>query len=179
MSGTKSNITEMAVINVLRMVTGFLFWQHGAQKLFGIFGRAEPVELLTLMGLAGVLETVGGALIFIGLFTRPTAVILAGQMAWAYFQSYAPDGYWPIMNRGELAALFCVVFLYLAARGAGPFSVDALASAMRGKRGAEPADTPTEAPAQPAPAVDMHAMNLDDFDPADLDVDELLRDDPE
>lgn len=179
MSGRKSNIAEMVVINALRMVTGFLFWQHGAQKLLGMFGRAEPVELFTLMGLAGVLETVGGILIFIGLFTRPTAFILAGQMAWAYFQAHAPDGYWPIMNRGELAALFCVVFLYLAARGGGAFSVDALSRAMREKRGARPADVPTEeAPARPAPDEDLAGFNVDDFDPADLDVDELLRDDP-
>ena len=178
MSGRKSNIAEKVVINALRMVTGFLFWQHGVQKLFGMFGRAEPVEFFTLMGLAGVLETVGGILIFIGLFTRPTALIMAGQMAWAYFQSHAPGGYWPIMNRGELAALFCVVFLYLAARGAGAFSVDALSRAMREKRGARPADAPTEAPARPAPDEDIGDFNVDDFDPADLDVDELLRDDP-
>ena len=178
MSGRKSNIAEKVVINALRMVTGFLFWQHGAQKLFGMFGRAEPVEFFTLMGIAGVLETVGGILIFVGLFTRPTAFILAGEMAWAYFQSHAPGGFWPIMNRGELAVLFCFIFLYLAARGGGVFSLDALIRAMRGRRGARPAGAPAEAPDRPTPDEDVSDIDVDDFDPADLDVEELLRDDP-
>jgi putative oxidoreductase len=78
------------------------------------------------MGLAGILELVGGALIIIGLFTRPVAFILAGEMAFAYFMAHFPNGFWPIENRGEPAALFCFIFLFLAFNGAGPFSVDAI-----------------------------------------------------
>lgn len=112
--------------SILRVVTAVLFMQHGAQKLFGV--PADPakvaVDLLSLMGLAGVLEFFGGLFILLGLFTRPVAFILAGEMAVAYFMAHAPKGFWPILNRGELATLYCFVFLYLAAAGAGPWSGD-------------------------------------------------------
>jgi putative oxidoreductase len=108
----------------MRIVFGFLFLFHGLQK-FGMFeGRAA--DLATLRGLAGVLEVVGGPLLMLGLFTVPTAFILSGEMAVAYFMSHQPRGMWPIQNGGELAALYCFVFLFIAFRGAGPLSVDRL-----------------------------------------------------
>ena len=111
------------VYALMRVVFGFLFIFHGLQKIFGIFG-GRTAELLSLRGLAGVIELVAGALIMIGWFTRPAAFIASGEMAVAYFLSHYPAGFWPIQNRGELAALYCFAFLYIAARGAGPFSVD-------------------------------------------------------
>ena len=110
---------------LLRIVAGLLFAQHGAQKLFGALG-GKPVELMSQMGLAGVLEFVGGLMIALGLFTSPVAFIVSGQMAVAYFQAHVPRGFWPIANGGELAALFCFVFLYFAAAGSGKWSIDAI-----------------------------------------------------
>ncbi|MGH7444151.1 MAG: DoxX family protein [Longimicrobiales bacterium] len=113
-------------LGLLRIVAGFVFWQHGAQKLFGWFG-GQPVEaMVSLMGLAGVLEFVGGLLIIIGLFTRPVAFILAGEMAVAYFTAHLPRGFWTVNNNGEPAVLLCFIFLLLVAAGAGAFSVDSL-----------------------------------------------------
>jgi putative oxidoreductase len=114
------------LLSLLRIMTALLFMQHGLQKLFGI-PVAPPngtPPLMSLLGLAGVLEFFGGFLICIGLFTRPTAFILSGQMAIAYFMAHAPNGFWPILNKGELAVLYCFVFLYLWAAGAGPWSID-------------------------------------------------------
>lgn len=111
---------------LLRMAAGLLFCLHGLPKLFGGFGRPAPAELLSQMGLAGVIEVVGGAMIGLGLFTSPVAFLASGQMAVAYFQAHAPQALWPIVNGGELAALFCFVFLYIAAAGSGVWSVDAL-----------------------------------------------------
>lgn len=111
---------------LLRMAAGLLFCLHGLPKLFGGFGRSAPVELLSQMGLAGLIEVVGGAMIGLGLFTTPVAFLASGQMAVAYFQAHAPRGLWPIVNGGELAALFCFVFLYFAAAGAGTWSLDGL-----------------------------------------------------
>ncbi len=111
---------------LLRMAAGLMFCLHGLPKLFGGFGRPAPVELLSQMGLAGVIEVVGGALIALGLFTSPAAFLASGQMAVAYFQAHAPQALWPIVNGGELAALFCFVFLYFAAAGSGRWSIDAL-----------------------------------------------------
>ena len=116
-------------LNALRIVTGLLFMEHGAQKLFGLLGGfgGEPgatAPLFSLMSLAGVLEVFGGLLIVIGLFTRPVAFVLAGEMVVAYFMAHLPQGFWPIQNTGELAALYCFVFLFLAANGGGRFSVD-------------------------------------------------------
>jgi putative oxidoreductase len=108
----------------LRVVAGLLFAFHGAQKLFGMFdGTARP--LASLMGLAGIIEFAGGVLVMIGFLAGLVAFIASGQMAAAYFLSHAPRGGWPIQNDGELAALFCFVFLFIAARGAGIWSVDA------------------------------------------------------
>ena len=121
---------ENATLVLLRVMAGLMFMQHGAQKMFGLLGgwRGEPgatAPLLSQSGLAGVLEVFGGALIVLGLFTRPVAFLLSGMMAVAYFQAHAPDGFWPIVNRGELAALYCFVFFFFSARGAGPWSIDA------------------------------------------------------
>jgi putative oxidoreductase len=115
-------------LSVLRIVSAFLFMEHGTQKLFG-FPSAEPpinLNLMSAMGVAGVLETFGGALLALGIFTRPVAFILSGQMAVAYFQVHLPMGFWPLLNRGELAALYCFLFLYFAAAGGGPWSLDAM-----------------------------------------------------
>jgi putative oxidoreductase len=116
------------LLSVLRIVAAFLFIAHGTQKLFGWPAGAEPqqtVALVSLPGLAGVLETCGGLLLLLGLFTRPLAFVLAGEMAFAYFMAHAPRGFWPILNRGELPVLFCFLFLYFAAAGGGPWSLDA------------------------------------------------------
>jgi putative oxidoreductase len=111
---------------LLRIVSGFLFFQHGLPKLLGGFGRPAPAELMSQMGLAGVIEVFGGAAIALGLFTSPVAFIASGEMAVAYFQAHAPRGFWPIVNGGELAALYCFVFLYFAAVGSGKWSLDRL-----------------------------------------------------
>lgn len=115
------------LLSVFRIVLGLLFLAHGLVKLFGFPTGAQPgvVPLLSIFGLAGVLELVGGAAIVLGLFTRPAAFILSGQMAVAYFMAHASQGFYPILNGGELAILYCFAFLYLAAVGAGPWSLDA------------------------------------------------------
>jgi putative oxidoreductase len=116
-----------ALLSILRIVTAFLFMQHGAMKLLGFPGAGDhTVELMSLMGFAGVLELVGGGLVLIGLFTRPVAFILSGEMAFAYFMAHAPQGFWPVLNQGESAVLYCFVFLYLSAAGGGPWSLDRL-----------------------------------------------------
>jgi putative oxidoreductase len=114
----------------LRIVAGFLFACHGAQKLLGVLG-GNQVQLASQMGLAGIIELVGGTLIAIGLFASPAAFIASGEMAFAYFQAHAPKSFWPILNGGELAVLYCFLFLYIAARGSGALSVDGL---IRGKK---------------------------------------------
>jgi putative oxidoreductase len=109
-----------------RIVVGLLFFSHGAQKLFGWFGAEESVELFSRMGVAGVLEFFGGAMIMLGLFTRPVAFLLSGQMAVAYFWIHQPRGLFPWDNGGELAALYSWVFLLFAAMGSGCFALDSL-----------------------------------------------------
>lgn len=127
-----------ALLSLLRVMTGLLFMQHGLQKLFGMllsadrtWGGAPP--MFSQFWFAGVLEVFGGALIVLGLFTRPVAFLLAGEMAVAYFQAHAPRDFFPILNGGEAVVLFCFVFLYLFAAGAGPFSVDSAMSKKDGK----------------------------------------------
>lgn len=115
------------VLSLLRIVAGLMFMQHGTQKIFGFPAEARgPYEFASQMGIGGVLELVGGALIVLGLFTRPVAFVLSGMMAVAYFQFHAPSSLYPLVNEGELAALYCWVFLYLALAGAGPWSLDAI-----------------------------------------------------
>ncbi|HJR06272.1 MAG TPA: DoxX family protein [Pyrinomonadaceae bacterium] len=115
------------LLSVLRIVVALLLMQHGAQKLFGFPQGAQGSQtppLMSMMGFAGVLEFFGGLLLLIGLFTRPVAFILSGLMAAAYFMAHAPQGFWPMLNRGELAVLYCFVFLYLSVAGGGSWSVD-------------------------------------------------------
>jgi putative oxidoreductase len=119
-------------LNLLRIVTGFLFMQHGLPKVFGILGRPEAAETLSRTWFSGVLEVFGGFLVMIGLFVQPVAFILSGEMAFAYFLAHAPRGFWPVMNGGELAALYCFVFLYLATRGGGSFSLDGWRNRRKG-----------------------------------------------
>jgi putative oxidoreductase len=107
---------------LLRIVAGLLFAQHGVQKLFGLLGGTQQ-PLLSQMGLAGVIETFGGLAIALGLFTSPVAFVASGQMAVAYFQAHLPRGFWPIQNGGELAVLNCFLFLYIASRGSGKWSL--------------------------------------------------------
>jgi len=114
------------VQGVLRIATALLFVQHGMAKLFGVphVAMFDGLKLLSLLGAGGVLELVGGTLMLIGLFTRPTAFILSGEMAVAYFVFHGADGFWPILNKGELAALYCFVFLFFSVAGPGKFAID-------------------------------------------------------
>ena len=114
------------VLPILRIATALLFMEHGGQKLLNYPPGGHTVSLNSLAGLAGILELVGGALVLIGFLTRPVAFILSGEMAVAYFMVHAKSGFWPIQNKGEIAVLYCFVFLYLAAAGAGPLSIDSL-----------------------------------------------------
>ena len=107
---------------LLRIVAGLLFAQHGVQKLFGLLGGTQQ-PLMSQMGLAGIIETFGGLAIALGLFTSPVAFVASGQMAVAYFQAHLPRGFWPIQNGGELAVLNCFLFLYIASRGSGKWSL--------------------------------------------------------
>jgi putative oxidoreductase len=121
---------------LLRVVAGFLFLQSGAVILFGWYGgmpgASSPPPLMSQIGIGGILEFFGGILILLGLFTRPVAFILSGMMAVAYWQFHAPQGGWPLQNQGIPAVLFCFIFLYMAARGGGEWSLDTL---LRRKRG--------------------------------------------
>lgn len=121
---------EPTLLSVLRMVAAFIFMQHGAMKLFA-FPAAMPMDIpaFSLLWVAGVLEVFGGSLLFVGLFTRPVAFLLSGEMAFAYFMMHAPGGFWPVLNHGEAAALYSFIFLYLSAAGGGAWSIDAMCTA--------------------------------------------------
>jgi putative oxidoreductase len=116
------------VLSVLRIASALLFMQHGTMKLLDYppSGQYADLKLMSIVGVAGILELFGGALLLIGLYTRPVAFILSGMMAVAYFMAHSPRGFFPILNDGELAALYCFVFLYLAFAGGGAWSADAL-----------------------------------------------------
>ena len=120
------------VYAIFRIVFGLLFMMHGTQKLFN-WPAPGPPELAGLPYFAGYIELVMGLLILIGLFASIAAFIASGEMAVAYFMAHMPGGFWPLVNKGELAVLFCFAFLYIAARGSGILSVDGL---MRGSRAA-------------------------------------------
>ncbi len=122
------------VLSVLRIVTGLLFMQYGSAKLFHIphLAMFDDLQLMSLLGIQGVLELGGGLLLLIGLFSRPVAFVLSGDMAVAYFMAHWPKSWLPILNHGDLAVLFCFVFLYLWAAGPGPWSVDLR---LRGQEG--------------------------------------------
>ncbi|RPH71684.1 MAG: DoxX family protein [Myxococcaceae bacterium] len=118
------------LLSVLRIIAAFLFIQFGTGKLFASPGPLMPgggtVPVGSLPGIAGLLEAVGGKLLLLGLFTRPVAFLVSGEMAIAYFHSHAPSGFWPVLNGGHPAVLFCFVWLYLSSAGPGPWSLDAL-----------------------------------------------------
>ena len=116
------------LLSVLRIVTALLLLQHGTAKFFGFphVDAFDNLQFASLLGAAGVLELVGGVLILIGLFTRPVAFILSGYMAVAYFMAHAPRGFFPLLNGGELAIVYCFVFLYFCLAGAGEWSLDRL-----------------------------------------------------
>lgn len=115
-----------ATLTILRVAAGLLFMQHGLMKLFGLLGARAAVPLFSQMGLAGVLETFGGALLVLGLFTRPVAFVLAIEMLVAFTKAHLPRGGFPIQNGGELPLLYAAIWLCLLGHGAGPFSLDAL-----------------------------------------------------
>jgi putative oxidoreductase len=124
---------------LLRLVAGLLFFQAGAMKVFGWFGGmpdGAKFVLLSQVGIGGLLEVVGGAAIMLGLFTRPVAFVLSGEMAVAYWQFHAPGGFWPIQNHGEPAVFLCFIFLFMAAFGGGDFSIDALLAQRKRATGA-------------------------------------------
>ena len=124
------NVWAGRALSVLRIVAGYLFVAHGMAKLFHVphVASFDNLQLFSLMGLAGVLELVGGALMVLGLFTRPVAFVLSGEMAFAYFMVHAANGQvlMPMLNKGEAAVLYCFVFLLVFARGAGAVSLDRL-----------------------------------------------------
>lgn len=120
------------VLSIMRMVTAFLFMQHGGQKIFGYPApQRSELDLFSLTGVAGTLELFGGFLVLIGLFTQPAAFVLSGLMAFAYFIAHAPRDFWPILNGGELAVMYSFVFLYLAVAGGGVWSLDHIRSRAR------------------------------------------------
>jgi putative oxidoreductase len=135
MDNARWNRYEAIALTLLRVMAAMVFMQHGLQKLFGWFGGMGPqggaVPMASLFGLAGVIELVGGTLITVGLGTRIVAFICSGEMAAAYFKGHAPHGFWPLVNHGEVPVLLCFLFLYLVARGAGPYSLDALLARKR------------------------------------------------
>jgi len=127
--GREMGILEPRLRSVLRIVAAFIFIQSGTMKLFAFPMGMPPdggtAELMTQTGIGGLLEVVGGALVLLGLFTRPTAFVLSGEMAVAYFQFHAPQSFWTVINGGYAAVLYCFLWLYLSAAGAGPWSLDA------------------------------------------------------
>jgi putative oxidoreductase len=114
--------------SLLRIMAAFTFSQHGWQKFFGWFGgiAGHSVPVNTMLGAAGLIETVGGALIMLGLFTRPVAFLLSGEMAVGYFRTHAPRGFWPLLNGGEITVVYCFLWLWFFAAGPGPWSLDHL-----------------------------------------------------
>ncbi len=113
------------VLSIVRIVAGLIFLEHGTQKLFGFPAASFQPDAFTFMWFGGILEAFGGLLLTIGLFTRPVAFILSGEMAVAYFLFHFPKGFFPALNGGDAAILFCFLFLYLVFAGPGPVSVDA------------------------------------------------------
>ena len=120
---------ERELLSVLRIVAAFMFMQAGTMILFSWPAAMPGGATLTLasqLGVGGILEFLGGLLLFVGLFTRPVAFILAGEMAVAYFQFHFPQGFWPILNQGQPAVLYCFIWLYISSAGPGPWSIDAI-----------------------------------------------------
>lgn len=113
------------MLSILRLVAGLIFLEHGTQKLFGFPTADHMPDSFTLPWFAGILETAGGLLVALGLFTRPAAFIISGEMAFAYFMAHFPRGFFPALNGGDAAILYCFIFLYLVFAGPGPVSIDA------------------------------------------------------
>jgi putative oxidoreductase len=126
MSGvaTVRNQWEPRILSIVRIMAGLLFLEHGSAKLLGFPPGTATPSMFGLIWFAGVIELVGGALVTIGLFTRIAAFIMSGEMAFAYFLSHAPNGFFPMVNRGEGAVLYCFIFLYFAVAGGGSWSLD-------------------------------------------------------
>lgn len=124
MSNGRSALVDLT-FTLVRVIIGLLFACHGAQKLFGVLGGTSQLGHTKMM-IAGIVEFGGGLLIALGLFARVAAFIAAGEMAVAYFTVHAPHSFWPIINKGELAVAYCFFFLFVAAHGAGPYSLDGL-----------------------------------------------------
>ena len=124
------------LLSILRIVVAFLFFQVGSAKWFAFPAAIMPgggtAPVGSLVWFAGVIEVVGGTLLLLGLFTRPVAFILSGEMAFAYFIGHFPNGFWPVLNQGAPAVFYCFTFLYFSAAGAGPWSLDALLARRRG-----------------------------------------------
>ncbi|HEX5211311.1 MAG TPA: DoxX family protein [Pseudolabrys sp.] len=120
------------VLSIVRIVVALLFFEHGMSRLFGFPSPLPTPALFSMYWFAGAIEFAGGAMVAVGLFTRVAAFVMSGEMAFAYFLSHAPGGFFPILNRGDAAILYCFIFLYLAFAGAGPWSLDALLSRKRG-----------------------------------------------
>lgn len=133
---------------LLRIVIGWLFIQYGSMKLFQWWGgmpQGFHPPLMSQTGIGGVLEFFGGILILLGLFTRPVAFLLAGEMAVAYWQFHFPKAAWPLQNMGTPAVLACFIYLYMAAQGGGPWSLDAVLARRRAGPAAAPAAVPSRA----------------------------------
>lgn len=128
MANTSSNSLRSYALALFRIIAGFTFTLHGAQKILGAFGGmgGHPAAMYSMLWFAGIIEIIGGPLIFLGLFTRPVAFILCGEMAVAYFTVHLRIGFWPIKNGGEITVLYCFFFLYLVTAGPGAFSLDGL-----------------------------------------------------
>jgi putative oxidoreductase len=144
-----ARLWQSRILSVLRVVAALVLMQHGSQKMFhfpsagGATGPAAPYVLMSLTGVAGILETFGGFASLIGLFTRPIAFILCGEMAVAYFRFHYPRAFMPILNRGEVPVLLCFIFLYLVFAGAGVWSVDSLIKSSRRPNAAPTPGAPT------------------------------------
>jgi len=136
----RSTLWQSRILSVLRIMAALVLMQHGTQKMFGFppvagaTGPSAPYVIASLTGIAGILETFGGFAILIGLFTRPIAFLLSGEMAVAYFHVHFPRGFLPIVNRGEVPVLLCFVFLYLVFAGPGVWSVDNVIAMSRARR---------------------------------------------
>jgi putative oxidoreductase len=125
-TGRLETVWAPRVLSILRIVAALLFFEHGTAKLLGFPASPHSPEFLSLSWIAGALELIGGPLLIVGLFTRPVAFILSGQMAFAYWLAHAPQSVFPLLNNGDAAILYCFIFLYLAFAGGGPWSVDAM-----------------------------------------------------